>query len=321
MKYEILKYKTLRWLLLLSLSTALFTFCNKDEGSWGNNGADQRIINLSGGEEYQLEATFRLKYSDTITVKWNYGDPAIIRVADSTGVENFTLEPIIENNRVSGRDTVEMRVTATTKIVAQALDITQSSTITLRAGDRTVKWHITVFAGEQPSTEDPGIVIEGIKWATRNVNTPGNFAAEPEVAGQYYQWNNRRGWSATGDRSEWDNLWNGGSVWEPENDPCPAGWRIPTTEELESLIASGSRVVTQKGVSGRLFADTLFLPAAGYLDRNGGTPLGQGGFYWSSDRPTGSAPYAYLLNFGISATEINDNFQALGLSCRCVEDK
>ena len=29
---------------------------------------------------------------------------------------------------------------------------------------------------------DKGVVINGVKWATRNVATPGTFAANPEVA-------------------------------------------------------------------------------------------------------------------------------------------
>jgi len=35
---------------------------------------------------------------------------------------------------------------------------------------------------------DAGVIINGIKWATRNVDMPGTFAANPEDAGMFYQW-------------------------------------------------------------------------------------------------------------------------------------
>ena len=42
-----------------------------------------------------------------------------------------------------------------------------------------------------PLTHDAGVVINGITWATRNVDEPGKFAARPEDAGMYYQWNSK----------------------------------------------------------------------------------------------------------------------------------
>ena len=38
-------------------------------------------------------------------------------------------------------------------------------------------------------TTDLGVVINGVKWATRNVAAPGKFATSPEDAGMFYQWN------------------------------------------------------------------------------------------------------------------------------------
>ena len=40
------------------------------------------------------------------------------------------------------------------------------------------------------------VVINGVRWATCNVDAPGNFAANPEDAGMFYQWNRKVGWSA-----------------------------------------------------------------------------------------------------------------------------
>jgi len=67
-----------------------------------------------------------------------------------------------------------------------------------------------------------------------------------------------------------DNLWDSGTESSPvktANDPCPTGWRVPTKDELKSLIDSGSECKPDfNGESGRLFgsgANNIFLPAAG----------------------------------------------------------
>ncbi|MCL2510946.1 MAG: hypothetical protein FWF09_02730 [Bacteroidales bacterium] len=36
-----------------------------------------------------------------------------------------------------------------------------------------------------------------MKWAIWNVDKPGTFAAKPEDAGTFYQWNRKIGWSST----------------------------------------------------------------------------------------------------------------------------
>jgi len=42
-----------------------------------------------------------------------------------------------------------------------------------------------------------GVTINGVTWATRNVNAPGTFAEKGSDAGMLYQWNRRIGWSST----------------------------------------------------------------------------------------------------------------------------
>ena len=36
-----------------------------------------------------------------------------------------------------------------------------------------------------PNQTDAGVVIDGIRWATRNVDAPGTFAENPEDAGMF----------------------------------------------------------------------------------------------------------------------------------------
>ena len=126
----------------------------------------------------------------------------------------------------------------------------------------------TMFA--QDNTTDEGVIINGVKWATRNVDVPGTFAVNPEDAGMFYQWNRKTAQAATGAVTGWENSTPTGTVWEKANDPSPAGWRIPTKAEIEKL-SDANKVshewTTQNGVKGRKFTDkatgsSLFLIAA-----------------------------------------------------------
>jgi len=91
------------------------------------------------------------------------------------------------------------------------------------------------------SSQEEGVVINGVKWATRNVDKPGTFAANPENAGMLFQWNRRVGWSATdpminsNDGSTWDYSESTGTTWEKSNDPSPIGWRVPSSDEIRKL--------------------------------------------------------------------------------------
>ena len=73
-------------------------------------------------------------------------------------------------------------------------------------------------------TTDEGVVINGVRWATRNVDTPGTFARNPEDFGMLFQWNRRQGWSsADSEIRGWNSFIPTGTAWYAENDPCPQG--------------------------------------------------------------------------------------------------
>ena len=137
-----------------------------------------------------------------------------------------------------------------------------------------------------------------------------------------------------------DNLWNFSTY--PANNPCPAGWRVPTTTELQS-IANGSTSTfsggstsagnywkwNSGGTPGWLIypnttgsgAPTLFLPAAGYRNYSNGslTNVGSTGYYCSSS--VNSSTYAYYLYF-LSSTVFpgpNGN-RGNSFSVRCVAE-
>ena len=149
------------------------------------------------------------------------------------------------------------------------------------------------------------VLINGVRWATRNVDAPGTFAASPESTGMFYQWNRRKAWAASGEKVpgwppnwagwegwSWDHSNPGATTWEVANDPSPAGYRVPTYAEILSLIDTEkvSRTwTTQNGVNGRRFTDiatgnNIFLPTAGFRHGYDGTLYypNDYGQYWSS---------------------------------------
>ena len=176
------------------------------------------------------------------------------------------------------------------------------------------------------STHDYGVIINGVRWATRNVDAPGTFAATPECAGRFYQWNRRHGWSATsGNASGWDDSMPTGTMWTNTNNPCPPGWRLPTAAEFQSLDNAGSRWTTQNGVSGRLFgsgSNQLFLPAVGWRVSSSGAlnGIGSGGVYWSNTLYHNENTHA--MRFGIYQpyTNLEARNHAHGFSVRCVAE-
>ena len=182
------------------------------------------------------------------------------------------------------------------------------------------------------SRQDNGVVINGVKWATRNVDAPGTFAAHPEDLGMFYQWNRKKAWSATGDVTGWVNYDSIAYSWEKSNDPSPKGWRVPTLEEIKTLFDANkvsNEWTTENGINGRKFVDkatgkTLFLPAAGYRHINCGTlcDIGSRGSYWSSSEfPIGRGGNAYALFFvSDSAIWYNGFGGTFGSSVRVVAE-
>ena len=201
---------------------------------------------------------------------------------------------------------------------------TTTITVTTEDGNFTAICVVTVT--ERAPTQG-GVVINGIEWATRNVDAPGTFAGSPEESGMFYQWNRRIGWCAIipGEREPvagWDYSNPPGTVWTRANDPCPPGWRVPTYVELESLWDAGSTWTTQNGVGGLIFGtapNQIFLPAAGARCCCSGElhSVGTNGFYWSSTQ--GGTTSAWSLHLNSWRWSFNYS-RTIGLSVRCVAD-
>ena len=169
---------------------------------------------------------------------------------------------------------------------------------------------------------EEGVEINGVMWATRNVDAVGTFAASQESSGMFYQWNRKVAWPTTGNVVGWDVTFPGGTTWSPTNDPSPAGWRVPTKAELEKLLdvtkVDGQPAIVG-GVVGRRYTDiatqkSIFLPTTGFRGENGAMDGVLGIYYWSAN-PNGANGY-YL---GIGGTTILQGSSRMGFPIRPVK--
>ena len=196
---------------------------------------------------------------------------------------------------------------------------------------------------------DKGVLINGIRWATRNVDAPGTFAETPESPGMFFQWNRRKGWNAVDRYVEgWDSSVPEGTKWYAENDPCPEGWRVPTADEFISLIEATTGVEFNSdahwahdflyhsitnwqntGVTGMIFGRALnqfFLPVSCERNFNDGTlggsiPCGNfypSGIYWSSTQGQDNTRFAWRLLFHSGQAGGGNVIRTFGYNIRCV---
>ena len=170
---------------------------------------------------------------------------------------------------------------------------------------------------------EQGVLINGVRWATHNVDAPGTFTTNPEDAGMFFQWNRRKGWNATDEEvPNWDYSIDTGTKWYAHNDPCPPGWRVPTQEELYSLQTDSEKAV-KNGVVGYFFGvapNRIFLPAVGFRSGTGMLDdVEEGSIIWSNTQY--NSEKAVIFGFDDEYVGVGSFWRSLGLSVRCVAKK
>ena len=181
-----------------------------------------------------------------------------------------------------------------------------------------------------------------VKWATCNVG-----AEKPEEYGDYFAWGEvepkeNYDWSTYKYCVDnWDNFtkycndsyfgkdgfMDNKTVLEPEDDASTmnwgGAWRMPTKAEQDELRNNCTWTwITQSGVNGYKVtgpnSNSIFLPAAGYVD--GGTlyNAGSNGYYWSSSLCLNLLLDAYSVVFYSGSVDWYGSSRCYGLAVRPV---
>ena len=149
--------------------------------------------------------------------------------------------------------------------------------------------------------EETGVVINGVRWATRNVGAPGTFVENPEDYGGYYTWEEAKSAFL-----------------------CPKGWRLPTVQEINSLCDMDSKLEKLNAVRGRVFGNEpyrIFLPRAGYLKNETLFDIGGSGFYRSDTQRDTARTGKWILRFNHNKCQSEERYTpSYGYSVRCVAE-
>ena len=144
--------------------------------------------------------------------------------------------------------------------------------------------------------------------ATKFIKKAGDWCSNPGLIGNY--------------------RWNAGTNANPKkvkNDPCPRGWRIPTSTEMNLLDSNGKSELIDSKYKKIKEDDNaskyMYLPVAGFYSGalgtdNGGRDMGVGRYYVANlSNPNGNAPNYMFLGSGSPSC-----YPASGCTIRCVQN-
>jgi uncharacterized protein (TIGR02145 family) len=166
------------------------------------------------------------------------------------------------------------------------------------------------------------------------------FTPAKGLNGNYYQWNRKIPVADVNTPSTWPGpgTWDftgdiTATEWEAANDPCPAGFRVPTQAEWQGVVTDSRNTATNAPgstwasdgnfISGKLIGTAMYLPAAGTRNSNDGllTSRGYSGYYWSSTQYNNNSSLAYCLYANSGTPTVGNNTRAIGFSIRCIADE
>jgi uncharacterized protein (TIGR02145 family) len=287
----------------------------------------------------------QVNYEDTHGLVDHIVQPANKSNPTASGKEPFTVvfkSGVKTSVPVSGRDTVKLWVSykdnaGDSKFALRNIRIQDAAchcpARTDRSSDRWLTFACHNLGGLDITSDSQTITYQHhgdwYRWGAKTasvVNTSTNNAAQ--------------GWTAANpdyqEASEDDSAQkdaDGNNLWKAENNPCPAGWRLPYDTEWKAVTLSVSNNsqayipvpwttydYINETIFGNLikFGDYLYLPAAGYREPDSGLMHYRGfdGCYWSINaygNDNGRHMYFYE-----NAPRVSYDDRPFGFSVRCV---
>ena len=305
----------------------------------GNTQSDSKIISISCAG------------ADTVVCTISDVTAADIKATDTSAVINYkcnvttTTHAGVSNTAVSDKtETVTVEANTTSN------EVTRTGSFECEHGE-TVNWSVKQ-AGKTAEIDGHQYVDLGIEgddgkplmFAACNVG-----ASKPEEYGNYFMWgsttpnNNSKcnwddpnlpyhtgkdresGWTKYNTTSSYGTVDNK-TVLDPEDDAAHVimggNWRMPTTTELQKLVAISNTWTTENSVYGRKWTSgnyTLFIPAAGCRYYGAFRSRGSSGHICSSSLHTSSPADNFCMSF--DSSNINGSYRnnrCVGFSVRGV---
>jgi len=153
--------------------------------------------------------------------------------------------PTIENNKTSdgtGRGSFTSSLTG----------LTANTTYYIRAYATNI---IGVAYGAQFSftTSKDYVEIGGLKWAIQDVSRLREFENAYNIL-YMYSWNLCD--EDLFDGGIYDQNAENSAVWEDSHNPCPTGWRLPTSSEFTTLVSNIKSIIINEYIDGNKFKGT-----------------------------------------------------------------
>lgn len=156
---------------------------------------------------------------------------------------NTTSEGWCTLSQTSGSGAAEIKVT-----VGQSTSFVKNRQVIIEVSNEAKSLRSKVIQKTLTLGENE-VLINGMVWSTVNLNNPGEFCSSPDEVGMYYQFNSKKPWTpgpqgtftegyAVEASAHQDKGWVA-NAWHKENDPCPEGWRVPTTAEFIAVWDKG----------------------------------------------------------------------------------
>lgn len=183
---------------------------------------------------------------------------------------------------------------------------------------------------ENPDTPKDERAVDlglSVKWASYNIG-----ATKASEAGDYYAWaeTETKTTYTTENCRYYESKELGDEIGGTDNDVAHvkwgSTWRMPSIKEVRELVNNCTWTwTTQDGVNGykvtsKTNGNSIFLPAAGYMNEDDLLSYGERGYYFSSYNytPRNDAAMAYDLEFNHSSKEVTYNSRSNGLTIRAV---